>query len=45
MAGFGGFCERPEAGVLGVEAFSELDLPREPILTITGAAAFRYEHA
>ena len=32
-------------GVLGVEAFDELDLPRDPILTITGAASFRYEHA
>ncbi len=32
-------------GVLGAEAFDELDLPREPILTITGAAAFRYGHA
>ncbi len=31
-------------GVLGVEAFDELDLPREPILAITGAASFRYEH-
>jgi flavin-dependent dehydrogenase len=32
-------------GVLGVEAFDELDLPRDPILTITGAASFRHEHA
>jgi geranylgeranyl reductase family protein len=31
-------------GVLGVDAFDELDLPREPILTITGAASFRYGH-
>jgi geranylgeranyl reductase family protein len=32
-------------GVLGAEAFDELDLPRAPILTITGAASFRHEHA
>ena len=32
-------------GVLGAEAFDELDLPRESILTITGAASFRHEHA
>jgi geranylgeranyl reductase family protein len=32
-------------GVLGIEAFDELDLPRDPILAITGAASFRYEHA
>ena len=32
-------------GVLGVEAFDELDLPREAILNVTGAASFRYEHA
>lgn len=31
-------------GVLGAEAFDELDLPRAPILTITGAASFRYGH-
>lgn len=31
-------------GVLGVEAFDELDLPREPILAITGAASFRHGH-
>lgn len=31
-------------GVLGLEAFGELDLPRETILAITGAASFRYEH-
>ena len=31
-------------GVLGVEAFDELDLPRQAILAVTGAASFRYGH-
>ena len=31
-------------GVLGVEAFDELDLPRQAILAITGEAQFRYGH-
>lgn len=31
-------------GVLGVEAFDELDLPRMSILAITGEAQFRYGH-
>jgi len=31
-------------GVLGVEAFDELDLPRQAILAVTGEASFRYEH-
>lgn len=31
-------------GVLGVQAFDELDLPRQPILAVTGAAQFRYAH-
>lgn len=31
-------------GVLGLEAFDELDLPKQTILAITGAASFRYEH-
>lgn len=31
-------------GVLGAEAFDELDLPRSAILTITGAASFRHGH-
>lgn len=31
-------------GVLGLEAFDELDLPRQSILAITGAASFRYGH-
>jgi flavin-dependent dehydrogenase len=30
-------------GVLGYEAFDELDLPRETILSLTGAASFRHE--
>lgn len=29
-------------GVLGYQAFDELDLPRETILTITGSASFRH---
>src|SRR5204863_10134976 len=28
-------------GVLGYQAFDELDLPRETILTVTGSASFR----
>ena len=31
-------------GVLGYEAFDELDLPRQSILDITGAASFRHGH-
>ena len=31
-------------GVLGLEAFDELDLPRQSILAITGEASFRYGH-
>ena len=31
-------------GVLGLEAFDELDLPRQAILAITGEASFRYGH-
>ena len=31
-------------GVLGLEAFAELDLPRQSILAVTGAASFRYGH-
>lgn len=31
-------------GVLGMEAFDELDLPRHAILAITGEASFRYGH-
>jgi digeranylgeranylglycerophospholipid reductase len=31
-------------GVLGHEAFDELDLPRHTILAVTGAASFRYGH-
>jgi digeranylgeranylglycerophospholipid reductase len=31
-------------GVLGAEAFDELDLPRQSILAITGEASFRYGH-
>lgn len=31
-------------GVLGLEAFDELDLPRQSILAVTGAASFRYGH-
>lgn len=31
-------------GVLGLEAFTELDLPRHAILAITGEASFRYGH-
>lgn len=31
-------------GVLGADAFDELDLPRETILSITGNASFRYGH-
>jgi len=31
-------------GVLGLEAFDELDLPRHSILAITGEAQFRYGH-
>ena len=31
-------------GVLGHEAFDELDLPRQSILAVTGAASFRYGH-
>lgn len=31
-------------GVLGLEAFDELDLPRHTILAITGEASFRYGH-
>ena len=31
-------------GVLGLEAFDELDLPRHAILAITGEASFRYGH-
>ncbi len=31
-------------GVLGMDAFDELDLPRQAILAITGEASFRYGH-
>jgi geranylgeranyl reductase family protein len=31
-------------GVLGADAFDELDLPRDTILSITGNASFRYGH-
>jgi digeranylgeranylglycerophospholipid reductase len=31
-------------GVLGYEAFEELDLPRQSILAVTGAASFRHGH-
>ena len=31
-------------GVLGHDAFDELDLPRQSILAVTGAASFRYGH-
>lgn len=31
-------------GVLGYQAFEELDLPRDAILSITGSASFRHNH-